>query len=336
MKEVAFIKQNKSKWLEFEQSLASNHPRNPDEMANLYIHLLNDLSFAQTYYPKSKTTDYLNFLVSQIYRKIYKTKRLEKNRFWKFFSTDVPNVLFAYRKTMWFALAMFLFFTMLGVVSAKYDDTFVRLILGDGYVNMTLENIEKGDPMAVYKSGGRIGSFIGITVNNVYVALRAFIFGVLAGIPTFFIAMSNAIMLGSFQYFFYEHGVFTESLRGIWLHGAMEIFSIIVATASGFILASSILFPGTYSRFNSFRIGFKASLAVILSTIPFFVAAGFIEGFVTRQSADMPLWLNLVIILGSLSVIVFYYLVYPIIVAKKAEKGKELSQYIHTVDSHVP
>ncbi|WP_019538752.1 stage II sporulation protein M [Proteiniphilum acetatigenes] len=332
MKEVAFIKQNKSKWLEFEQLLASNHPQNPDEMANLYIHLLNDLSFAQTYYPKSKTTDYLNFLVSQIYRKIYKTKRLEKNRFWKFFKTDVPLTLYKYRKTMWFAFAMFLFFIILGAVSARYDDTFVRMILGDGYVNMTLENIEKGDPMAVYKSGGRMGSFIGITVNNVYVALRAFIFGVLAGIPTFYIAMTNGIMVGSFQYFFYEHGVFVESLQGIWLHGAMEIFSIIVATASGFILAASVLFPGTYSRFNSFRSGFKESLYIIVSTVPFFVAAGFIEGFVTRLSDSMSLWLNLVIILGSFLFIFFYYMVYPFIVAKKSEKGKELSHYIQSIN----
>lgn len=324
MKEVAFIKQNKNKWLEFEQSLASNHPQNPDDMADLYIHLLNDLSFAQTYYPKSKTTDYLNFLVSQIYRKIYKTKRLEKNRCWKFFKTDVPLLIYRYRKTMWFAFALFLFFMVLGAVSAKYDDTFVRLILGDSYVNMTLENIENGDPMAVYKSGGRMGSFIGITANNVYVALRAFVFGILAGIPTFYIAMTNGIMVGSFQYFFYEYGVFEESLRGIWLHGAMEIFSITVATASGFVLAASVLFPGTYSRLNSFRIGFKHSLYLILSIVPFFVAAGFIEGFVTRHSNTMPLSVNLIIIFGSLSFIFFYYMVYPFIAVKKLEERKEL------------
>lgn len=332
MKEVAFIKQNKEKWLDFEKSLASDHACNPDEMANLYIHLLNDLSFAQTYYPKSKTTDYLNFLVSQIYRKIYKTKRLERNRLWKFFKTDVPLLMHKKRKTMWFAFAMFLFFVILGAVSAKCDDTFVRLILGDSYVNMTLENIEKGDPMAVYKSGGRTGSFIGITVNNIYVALRAFIFGILIGIPTFYIAMSNGIMVGAFQYFFYEHDVFVESLQGIWLHGAMEIFSIIVATAAGFILASSVLFPGTYSRFDSFRIGFKESLYIILSTIPFFIAAGFIEGFVTRLSNTMPLSVNLMVIVGSFLFIFFYYMVYPFMVAKKSEKRKDLSRHIQTME----
>ena len=325
MKEIAFIKQNKEKWLAFEQSLASNLQQDPDEMANLYIHLLNDLSFSQTYYPKSKTTDYLNYLVSQIYRKIYKTKRLEQNRFLEFFKTDVPLLMYRYRKTMWFAVAIFLFFCTLGAISAKYDDTFVRLILGDHYVNMTLENIKDGDPMAVYKSGGALGSFIGITANNIYVAVRAFVFGILGGVPTFFITMQNAIMLGSFQYFFYEQNVFGDSLRGIWLHGAMEIFSIVVATASGFILGASVLFPKTYSRFNSFKIGFRNSMYIMLSTVPFFVAAGFIEGFVTRYSNVMPLSLNLLIILGSLAFISFYYLVYPYMVNRKTKSAEKTS-----------
>lgn len=322
MKEVAFIKKNKDKWLAFEQSLSANNQENADKMADAYIHLLNDLSFAQTYYPKSKTTDYLNYLVAQIYLKIYKTKRVERNRFVYFFTHEVPDVMYRHRKTMYAAMLMFLFFVIIGALSARYDESFVRLILGDNYVNMTLENIDKGDAMAVYKSGGAVGSFVGITVNNILVALKAYLYGLSVGLLTFVIAMQNGIMLGAFQYFFYRHGVFADSLRGIWLHGAMEIFSIVVSTAAGFILAASILFPKTYSRMKSFKIGFQESLKVILSTLPFFVAAGFIEGFVTRYSNTMPLWLNVLIIIGTLLLISFYYLIYPYILHKKSTNGE--------------
>ena len=54
MREVAFIKQNKEKWLEFEQAIFGKSKKNPDEMANLYIQLMNDLSYAQTYIQKAK------------------------------------------------------------------------------------------------------------------------------------------------------------------------------------------------------------------------------------------------------------------------------------------
>ena len=317
MREVAFIKQNKEKWLEFEQAIFGKAKKNPDEMASLYIHLINDLSYAQTYYPKSKTVVYLNYLASQIYQKIYKTKRTEQNRLIYFFSTEVPLKVYQYRRYLVYAFVLFFACTAIGVLSAKYDTDFVRLILGDYYVNMTLENIENGNPVAVYKSGSNWGGFIAITMNNLYVGLRCFLYGIFLGIGTFWVMLQNCIMLGSFQYFFYQQGVFWESVQGIWIHGSMEIFAIVIETAAGFILGASILFPKTYSRMASFKMGFKDGLKIFLSTMPFTIAAGFLEGFVTRYSLEMPNWLNVVIILSTLSMISFYFLVFPFIVHSK-------------------
>jgi len=205
----------------------------------------------------------------------------------------------------------------IGVISSKYDDSFVRLILGNSYVNMTLENIKKGDPMSVYKGGSSWGSAFAITLNNLYVGLRCYIYGIFGGIGTFIIVFYNAIMLGSFQYFFYEKGYFMESIRGIWLHGAMEIIAIVIESTAGFILGASILFPKTFSRFNSFKIGFKNSFKIFLSTLPFTFFAGMIEGFVTRYAQAMPDLLNYTIIGVTSTLILFYYLIYPVIIHKK-------------------
>jgi uncharacterized membrane protein SpoIIM required for sporulation len=317
MREVAFIKQNKEKWLDFEQAIFGKSIKNPDEMASLYIHLINDLSYAQTYYPKSKTITYLNYLASQIYQKIYKTKRVEKNRIIEFFSIDIPLVVYEYRRYLLYSFVLFFACITIGAISAKYDTDFVRLVLGDYYVNMTLDNIKDGNPVAVYKSGSNWGSFIGITINNLYVGARCYIYGIFLGIGTFYALMENCIMIGSFQYFFYQQGVFWESVRGIWIHGSMEIFGIAIEAAAGFILGASILFPKTYSRLNSFKIGFRNSFKIYISTIPFTIAAGFLEGFITRYSIDMPIWLSSLIILSTLGFISFYYLVFPYIVHKK-------------------
>lgn len=111
--------------------------------------MMNDLSYAQTYYPKSKTVVYLNHLASQIYQKIYKTKRTDQNRVIDFFKIEVPLLVYEYRRYLVYAFALFFVTVAIGVLSARYDRDFVRLILGDQYVNMTLENIKK-------KSDGRI------------------------------------------------------------------------------------------------------------------------------------------------------------------------------------
>ncbi len=317
MREVAFIKQNKEKWLGIEEVITGKSKKDPDELSSLYINLINDLSFAQTYYPKSKTKIYLNHLATSIYQKIYKTKRTESNRIVEFFKTEVPLIAYEYRKFLWFAFAVFTFFVGIGVISTHYDEDFVSLILGDDYVFMTEQNIEDGNPIAVYEGGSTWGSAIGIIKNNVMVGAKLYIYGIFGGIGTLLVLMYNSIMLGSFQYMFQQQEVLGTSMRGIWIHGAFEIFGMVIEAMAGFILGASILFPKTYSRFNSFKIGFKKSFKIFLSVFPFTVIAGILEGFVTRHALDMPLILNLIIIFGTLGFIFYYYVIYPIRVHKK-------------------
>jgi uncharacterized membrane protein SpoIIM required for sporulation len=323
MREVAFIKTNKEKWLEFEQAIFGKQLKNPDELASLYTQLVNDLSYAQTYYPKSKTVLYLNNLAAKAFQKIYITKRQDTNRFVYFWKTEVPLIMYEYRRYVAYAFLVFLSFVAIGALSAEFDDAFIRLVLGDHYVNLTLENIEKGDPVAIYKSGSNWGSAFGITLNNLYVGITSFVFGIFGGLGTGYILMENGIMLGSFQYMFVKEDVFWESVRGIWIHGAMEIFAIVIEGAAGFILGASILFPKTFSRMTSFKRGVKVGVKILISTFPFTIAAGFLEGYVTRYSNIMPNWLSIGIILTTLSIISFYYLIYPFIVNRKTKLNYE-------------
>ena len=165
--------------------------------------------------------------------------------------------------------------------------------------------------------------FLGITVNNIRVSLYAFVMGIFLGLGTIYVIMQNAIMLGSFQYFFYEKGLLWESVRTIWIHGAIEISVIIVAGCAGLVVGRSILFPGTYTRLTSFVKGVKAGLKIVISTVPFFIIAGFLEGFVTRRT-EMPDWLAILIISASFALIIFYYIVYPILLNKKNLHDRQL------------
>jgi uncharacterized membrane protein SpoIIM required for sporulation len=124
-------------------------------------------------------------------------------------------------------------------------------------------------------------------------------------------------MIGAFQYLFYEQDVFWTSVRGIWIHGSMEIFAIVIEAAAGLILGAGILFPDTYSRLESLKRAVRDSLKIFLSTFPFTIAAGFLEGYITRYSIQMPIWLSTGIILLTLSIIFWYYFIYPHRVYKK-------------------
>lgn len=329
MREVAFIKQNKEKWQEVEQVIGGRIKKNPDELSSLYINLINDLSFAQTYYPKSKTTIYLNNLSSGIFQQIYKTKRTEKNRIWRFFNTEVPMLMYQYRNYMLYSLAFFVIFTIIGAFSAHYDKEFVNLILGEGYVNMTIENIKNDNEVGVYQDMNQFEMSVMIIINNLRVGAYLFTMGIFGGIGSVYVLFRNCVMLGSFQYLFFQYGdigSLKNSARGIWVHGVFEIFAMIVEAMAGMIMGASILFPKTFTRFNSFKIGAKNAFKIFLSTMPFTFVAGILEGFVTRHALVMPFGLNMVVIFGSLFVITFYYCVYPFIVNRKIKKQSMIEQ----------
>ena len=91
---------------------------------------------------------------------------------------------------------------------------------------------------------------------------------------------------------------------------------IIVAACAGLVVGKSILFPGTYTRLTSFVKGVKAGLKIVISTVPFFIVAGFLEGFVTRHT-EMPDWLAILIISSSFAFILFYYVFYPTYLNRK-------------------
>ncbi|WP_417886227.1 stage II sporulation protein M [Zunongwangia sp.] len=309
MREAAFVKQNKDKWLTYESQL-NNKISSPEKLSNLYIEITDHLSYSKTFYPNSSTTQYLNELASSAHQKIYKNKKESRNKLVLFYTKEFPLFFYQYQKQLLISFLLFLFFALIGVYSASQEDAFIRAVLGDGYVNMTLENIKNNDPMAVYKQAAETDMFLGITINNIRVGLMAFSLGILAGIGTVLIIMQNALMLGSFQYFFYDQGLLWESVRTIWIHGTIEISVIIISGCAGLVVGKGILFPKTYTRMHAFVKAVKDGLKIVMSTIPFFIVAGFLEGFVTRHT-EMPDFIAIFIILASLSLIIWYYVILP-------------------------
>lgn len=317
MREVAFIKQNKEKWLEFEQLISNKTKKSPDAVANLHIKIMNDLVYAQTYYPKSKVTTYLNKLAKSSFDKVYGTKRRDQNVLAYFFLDKVPLLSYQYRKFIYLSFIVFWSFFLIGLLSTFNDANFARQILGNSYVNTTLENIESGDAMAIYKSGSNWGSFIGIYDNNQRVGLNMFLSGLFLGIGTGFYVVYNAIMVAVFQAFFYQQNSLFDSLKGIWIHGTYEIFAMIIEAAAGYIIGASILFPGAYKRLESFTKGMKNAFYIFISTIPFTLIAAFLEGYITRYSNTLPTLICFAIIGLSLFTISYYYLILPFKVAQK-------------------
>jgi Uncharacterized membrane protein len=310
MKEVSFIRQNIEKWKALEKTVDEAETRNPCDLADAYTRITTDLSFSRSHYPDSRITIYLNNLASALHNILYKTRKNKYSRIITFWTQEIPDVMYASRREMIYSFVVFAVSVLIGVLSAANDDSFVRLILGNGYVDMTLKNIRNGEAMAVYSSSNELPMFVMITANNIYVSFRVFVMGLFTGFGTGVILLYNGIMVGAFQTFFFQHNVGVESMLAIWLHGTFEISAIIIAGAAGFALGNGVLFPGTYSRKHAFRQGAMLGLKIITGLVPVFIIAGFIESYLTRHT-EYPDAVRLFIILLSLSCVIYYYIILP-------------------------
>ena len=310
MKEVVFIRQNIEKWRATEAIIDDIDNMSPDVLADAYVETTSDLAFAQSHYPQSRITMYLNNLASALHNELYRAKREQWTRLITFWTREVPAAMRRERRALLVSLLVFVVSAFIGVVSQLGDTEFCRVILGNGYVDMTLENIEKGNPMGVYGNDDELPMFLGITLNNIFVSFVVFAMGMLTTFGTGFKLFQNGVMLGSFQTFFFQQGVGYESMLAVWLHGTLEISAIIVAGAAGIVLGNGWLFPGTMTRLESFRQGARRSLKIVVGTVPLFIVAAFIEGFFTRHT-EWPDAVRLTIILASLAFVLYYYVYLP-------------------------
>lgn len=317
MREAVFIQKNTPRWKQFEDMLVVRDRYNPDQLAGLFVQLTDDLSFARTHYPDSQTTAYLNNLTAKVHQSIYRNRKEERGRFVRFWRYELPLLFYSAHRQLLYSAIIFVLAMLIGAVSTAHDERFPRLILGEGYVNMTLENIRNGDPMGVYKSEGQFDMFGYITFNNIMVALRTFAMGVLFSFGTGYMLIQNGIMLGVFQYFFYTKGLLATSALSIWIHGTLEISAIVIAGCAGLVMGNSLLFPGTYSRVESFKHGAIKGLKIVIGLVPVFIVAGFLESYVTRLT-QWPAWAKLAVIGSSAFFIIWYFIIYPITLNRHA------------------
>jgi uncharacterized membrane protein SpoIIM required for sporulation len=206
-----------------------------------------------------------------------------------------------------------------------------------GYYDQTIASIRAGNPFGVYQDDNPFSMFVRIAYNNISVAFRTVIFGVLFGIGTVLSMWTNGVMLGCFQYLFFSQGLGWQSVMVIWIHGTIEISSIVIASCAGIILGTGWLFPGTFSRKESFLRAARDAMKICISLIPFFIIAAFFESYITHLMSNtfqrnstgigLPVPLSIIILAGSFFLVLWYFVLYPIHLARagfKSEGGKLL------------
>ncbi len=315
LREGLFIKKNRSRWEKIQQGDSTD----ADETARDFVQLVDDLSYAKTFYPGSRVTRYINALATKIYLGIYQNRKEESSLLLHFWKYNVPLTFYKHRRVMLFSFFIFFLFYTVGYFTAKEDPTFIREVFGNTYVDETEDNIAKGNPFGIYQGGDPFYMWIGIMLNNIIVSFVYFGKGLLLGFFSLKELGKESMRVGVFHYMFAAKGHSVGFILAVMIHGLLELSAIVFACGAGAVMGISYLFPGTKSRLTAFKEGVKDGVKIVVGLIPVLMLAAFFEGFVTRHY-KMPLILNVLLLLFSAAFVLYYFLIYPIQLNRKGKR----------------
>ncbi len=286
MMEDKFIEKNILHWNKLKHYTdiieKSGHRKLSHKELREFLHLFrktsHDLAYARTHFSNSDIHNSLNGLIGRAHNHIYITKKASLTDIKGFYVSDLPAALHKYRSYIFMSFGVFMigFFisfllTLLNADSAAYF-----------LPKEMLENINwdmKGPDDWNYPLMSSA-----IMVNNITVALKAFVFGIFLGVGTIYILFLNGALLGSLTGLVYTVGNPISYWSLILPHGVIELTAIFISGGVGLMLGKSLLIPGKYSRKHSLIYNAKESIPLLLGSASMLIIAGIIEGFFTPLS----------------------------------------------------
>ncbi|GAB4276680.1 MAG: stage II sporulation protein M [Coriobacteriia bacterium] len=288
MEEKHFIEGSRASWERLAKAVEESRARGIESLSVARIRVMHDdyrraaadLAYAQTHYPRSETTAYLNRLVGQAHGELYGSRPSRLRGVWRFLVAGFPALVREHRREVATAAALLFIPAALAYLLAFFDYPLAYALV-PGQYQQSMGDIARGsvDVETLGQLAPALSIFI--MVNNIQVGFLAFAGGISAGVLTGYALIRNGLLLGAIAGLYSAAGYDMQFWALIIPHGLLELFAICIAGGSGLVMAKALLLPGERPRVESLRRSAPDAVRLVLGTIPLFVVAGLIEGFVT-------------------------------------------------------
>ena len=289
MNKQQFLAQRRPVWQEFNKLIRRLDQQSwkrlkPDELSRfsrLFRETCFDLALIRSRDWGEGVAEFLNGLVIRGHDCFHQAPPSRLDQVWKFLTGGFPRLM---RENIWyFVAAIGLFFVPLGISWAviQYDPQLAELVL-DANTREQMENMYSGSltPEGWDSFGEKRSLMAGFYVNhNVGIAWQCFAHGILLGIGTVYVLLSNGIVLGAVSGFLVSAGHGDRFLSFAISHGSFELTAIAVAGAGGLMMADAILRPGRRTRIESLRVRGADALKIAAGAGVMLVIAALIEAY---------------------------------------------------------
>lgn len=286
----SFVEQNRADWSELEQYLVKLDKsrkhlsgREISIFSRIYQKTARDLSYSQTYFPEADVTAYLNELVAKSHNLLYKDQTSSVGQIRRFFSTTFVKLLTEQWKAILIAMLLFVAGAFAAFLSVLDDPLHLYGVLPE-------EVAQSVDPEEIDAGEGAVDDSAmsaSIMTNNIQVGILAFAGGITFGLLTVSLLVYNGIMVGALAGLYWHAGGSYEFWAYIVPHGIVELTAIFIAGGAGLLMGYKLFVPGSYGRGYQLKYQAKRSVLLLIGTIPLFVIAGIIEGFITPANLSL-------------------------------------------------
>ena len=264
----------------------------PDDIATFgrrYREVVSDLAIAQRDFPDDQLTDWLNGLATRAHLRLYRSPPPSWRGLGRFFTLDFAR---RFRQAGgYLAVSAALLF---GPALAAYVAALLDPTLRDALVPASLRQVmQAGRTWTDIEPALRPAMATLIFRNNIEVAFLTFAGGVLFGLGTVYVLISNGLMLGGVLGAAQFYGVGPLLWAFISPHGYLELTCIVISGAAGLMLAEGLLRPGLLLRREAMARAARRAVELVLGAAPVLVIAGVVEGNVSPS--DLPIGFKLVI-----------------------------------------
>lgn len=294
MEERAFINSSRETWDRLAASVERARSHGVTSLAAAHVRELHedyrraaaDLAYAQTHYANTRVERYLNDLVGQAHAELYGASPRSISGIWDYIARGYPRLVRSHARTVLLAALLLFGAGALGYLLAHINYPLARIFIPEGLREGVGDTIVQGGQVGDIAAAIAPLLTAGITANNIQVSLLAFAGGMTFGTVTTYALVFNGLMLGALA------GVFARAGQSFYFwtlivpHGSLELPAIVLAGASGLILAKALISPGDLPRSAAVRAVSPQAVQIVLGVIPMLVIAGIIEGFFTPSSVD--------------------------------------------------
>jgi uncharacterized membrane protein SpoIIM required for sporulation len=248
----------------------------------LYRAALSSLSVARATSLDHSLIDYLEALSTRAYFFVYGARASLRERLTQFFVSGWPAAVRSLWRETLVSLAITALATLVGYLLVQQDSSWYAVLVS---------NADGRDPTASTKflhdglyDGANAKHGLALTAayvfqNNAGVAIWAFALGFAFCIPTIFLLIENGLMLGAFFALYVSRGLGFQLGGWLFIHGATELFAVVLGGAAGLKIGWSVIFPGERTRLESAAAAGRAAAGVLAGVVVMLIFAGLLEGF---------------------------------------------------------